>query len=733
MRTLSILCATLLCLNIAQAQELTPIRGRVNIQVDSASLKKVVDSEWVAVGTRKEYAIAYDHTLLYNGKPSYRFTLGEDDNTLQGYSKGETKGRAELSYCYATASDFSQLSASDYDAAQRMKTVYHHGKGIMPQASTSICSFAVYVPSTLSEDVCTIFAQWHGMPDRRLTQSPEGEIRMLSVEEFLELESKMVFKKNIGYNRTGRVDKKGRPILEREPNGWRVEQGGNPPLAFGFTNNYFYIKANSDRKWLSDKDDRCNATPRRDSVMVPLKSEYKASTIAYKLPFGEFPKDCWVRFDVEIDWTEYGGGSEEIIRPGRLDVVMSYDNEERHIVNNEEILIGRNDDDGYYFKFGIYRVAGSTVPVCYNLADYTQISRPFGLKQSEVVEPCDTIKSDTVAVAAPPKKSEVEIACVGDMVLGLNYPDDEPAQFAAEDGAHLFDEVKPWLQRADFTVGNLEGVLLNSGGEPKKVKNTKYRYHFRMPERYAAHFVDAGFDFLAVANNHARDFGMTGLLSTMRTLNSAGIAYAGVKDSCEVAIVERDGLRYGLCAFAPNAAMCNIHDLKLAESLVRKLKQEQGCDLVIVSFHGGAEGSTAYRVPRANETYAGESRGDVYEFAHRCVDAGADLVYGHGPHVVRGIELYNGKIIAYSLGNFCTPYGVNKIGRNGYAPILLVRLSSSGEFLGGEIISALQVDRSGPKHDGSGVVIREIRNLSKSDFPESRLAISDSGELSVKP
>lgn len=332
---------------------------------------------------------------------------------------------------------------------------------------------------------------------------------------------------------------------------------------------------------------------------------------------------------------------------------------------------------------------------------------------------------------APYTPKRVRIACVGDIVLGLNYPDDEPPQFAPNDGANLFDGVRTPLLEADLTLGNLEGVLLDQGGDPKRVKNNKYRYHFRMPERYARHLVEAGFDGVAIANNHARDFGMTGLSSTMRTLREAGVAFAGVKDSCEVAVIERDAVRYGLCAFAPNAAMCDIHNLELAEQLVRRLKEEMACDLVIVSFHGGAEGSTAYRVPRTVEHYAGESRGNVYAFAHRCIEAGADLVYGHGPHVVRGLELYQGKLIAYSLGNFCTPFGVNKIGRNGYAPILVVELDTAGNFLGGELISATQTDRSGPKMDAARVVIREMRNLSLEDFPESPLRIAPDGGLSI--
>lgn len=221
------------------AQELEPILPRVNVQADSARLDQIVDGEWVAVGTRKAHAIQHDYTRPYGGKPSYRFELKADDNTLSGYAPGETKGRAELSYCYATAADFASLTEADYDAAHRMKTVYHRGKGISPQGSSREYRFAVYIPDDLSPDVCTIFAQWHGMPDRTLTQSPEGVIRRLSVEEFLELESRMVFKKDTGYDKLEGVDKKGHPRVAKEPNGWKVEQGGYPPLAFGFQKGLF--------------------------------------------------------------------------------------------------------------------------------------------------------------------------------------------------------------------------------------------------------------------------------------------------------------------------------------------------------------------------------------------------------------------------------------------------------------------------------------------------------------
>lgn len=324
---------------------------------------------------------------------------------------------------------------------------------------------------------------------------------------------------------------------------------------------------------------------------------------------------------------------------------------------------------------------------------------------------------------------EVTIVCVGDMVLGVNYPDNAP-MLPVHDGAHLFDDVKEYLVGADLALGNLECLLLDKGGEHRYVRDPKYAFFFRSPERYVNHFVAAGFDFLSIGNNHLRDFGEVGVVSTMRVLDEAGIAYAGLKDRAELAVIERDGVRYGLCAFAPFEEMCDIHDFDLVRENIRKLRQEYMCDLVIVSHHGGAEGASASRVTRQSEWFGGGPRGNVYDFSHLCIDSGADLVFGHGPHVVRGMEIYKGKIIAYSLGNFCTPYMMNIKGKCGYAPLLSVRLTVGGEFRGGQIISATQTTRTGPKRDAERVVVKEIRTLSRLDFPESKLVISDDGTLS---
>ena len=195
-------------------QTLIPLTERVNVQADSARVNQIIDGCWVAVGSKKSHAIQRDFTRMFNGKPSYRFELKEDDNTLSGYAKGETKGRAEFSYCYAS-DDFKGKPADTYKKAQIMKTVYHHGKGACPQGSSRDYEFSVYIPSTLGSDVSTIFAQWHGMPDRTLVQTPQGEVKTLTVDEFIELEKTTIFKKNVGHEKKAKLDKQGNPVKDK--------------------------------------------------------------------------------------------------------------------------------------------------------------------------------------------------------------------------------------------------------------------------------------------------------------------------------------------------------------------------------------------------------------------------------------------------------------------------------------------------------------------------------------
>lgn len=154
-------------------------------------------------------------------------------------------------------------------------------------------------------------------------------------------------------------------------------------------------------------------------------------------------------------------------------------------------------------------------------------------------------------------------------------------------------------------------------------------------------------------------------------------------------------------------------------------------DIVIVSFHGGAEGQDHQHVPRRDEFFIGENRGNVYEFSHRLIDAGADVIFGHGPHVTRGIEVYKNRFIAYSLGNFCTYKGINVLGVNGLAPIIKVYTNRTGSFLQAQITAIQQFYGVGIKIDPKKQVIKKIQQLSKEDFPESKIQIDDSGLVTM--
>ncbi|MEM9679999.1 MAG: CapA family protein [Bacteroidota bacterium] len=317
---------------------------------------------------------------------------------------------------------------------------------------------------------------------------------------------------------------------------------------------------------------------------------------------------------------------------------------------------------------------------------------------------------------------------VGDMMLGTNYP--SKSYLPANGGKDMLASVQDSLLTADVTFGNLEGTILDSGGTPKRCSNPAACYVFRSPESYGQHFLNAGFDLLSLANNHSGDFGLTGRNKTKAVLDELGIAYAGLAGTDETAIIERNGIKYGFCAFAPNSGTCDVRNLSKAKSIVASLVPK--CDIIIVSFHGGAEGSKHQHVTRKTETYYGENRGNVFNFAHAVVDAGADIVFGHGPHVTRAMELYNNRLICYSLGNFCTYGRFNVRGVNGVAPIVSLRVDDEGQFVDGKILPIYQMKTHGPKFDPQKRAIQLLRDLTTSDFPDTDLVISEEGLLSKK-
>ena len=318
------------------------------------------------------------------------------------------------------------------------------------------------------------------------------------------------------------------------------------------------------------------------------------------------------------------------------------------------------------------------------------------------------------------------IALCGDIMMGTTYP---TRQLPANDGRDIFKDTKPFTLSADLALGNLEGAL-SDGGKCTKSGGAN-SYAFRMPTAYGQHLKDAGYDYVSMANNHVNDFGPTAIEDGERTLIRLGIAFSGVNGRKEYAVVERGGVRYGICAFGHNVYTLRHTDLQNVKRVLDAIKAE-GVDIIVVSFHGGAEGRTQSHLPEGTEFFLGENRGSLRQLAHFCIDNGADVVFGHGPHVVRCMELYKGRFIAYSLGNFCTPYGMSLTGISAYSPVVTVKVDRQGRFLRGQIHSFLQTKGVGPRSDSQHSVAREIKRLTESDIKNSPIRISDTGEISSR-
>ena len=322
--------------------------------------------------------------------------------------------------------------------------------------------------------------------------------------------------------------------------------------------------------------------------------------------------------------------------------------------------------------------------------------------------------------------STITLVAVGDIMMGTNFPD--PAYLPPKD-SFLLRPMLPYLMNADITFGNLEGSVLNEGGEVKKCSDPTKCYAFRQPEYFIDQLKDAGFDLLSLANNHMGDFGESGRNNTQRVLREKKLKYAGL-ESCPWDTLTRNGIKYGFTAFAPNNHCLQINDYATLQSIVKKL--DGMCDIVIVSFHGGAEGSSKTHVPRKKEIFYEEDRGNVYEFARKAIDAGADVVLGHGPHVTRAIDCYKGRFITYSMGNFCTYARFNLKGISGMAPLFELKLSKNGEFISGKIVSTRQHGNGGPVPDPVSGALDQIRLLTTQDIPEVKVNFMPDGSFTFK-
>ena len=321
--------------------------------------------------------------------------------------------------------------------------------------------------------------------------------------------------------------------------------------------------------------------------------------------------------------------------------------------------------------------------------------------------------------AAAVGSGAVTISAVGDMMLGT-MPDLPP-----DPDAYL-DAVKPILDSgAQIVFGNLEGTLTTATdskcGPSRRPEQDCFA--FRDPPDYARYFREAGFTVLNDANNHSFDFGAAGQAQTVRAIHAAGLAQTGLPG--EITLVKAHGIRVAFVAFAPYDYDASLLDVAAARALIERAAGE--ARVVVVYMHAGAEGADADRVTDREEYYLGEDRGDAEAFAHMAIDAGASLVIASGPHVVRGMQFYQGRLIAYSLGNFA---GYGNFGTSGdldLGAVLHVTLSSAGRFERARIYP-IQFTAQGRPVPGGGAV-PFIARLSAEDFGRSAARILPSGAV----
>lgn len=324
----------------------------------------------------------------------------------------------------------------------------------------------------------------------------------------------------------------------------------------------------------------------------------------------------------------------------------------------------------------------------------------------------------SAVTAAPPRP--LTIAAVGDTALGMT-PTLPP------DPATYLGPITPSL-RADITFGNLEGTLTDVSESPKCGPKSKECFAFRAPPEYARYLRAAGFRVMSNANNHSYDFGEAGERETIAALRRAGIAQTGLPGQIEV--LRRGRLRVAFLGFAPYSNTASLTDLEGARALIEEARGR--ADIVVVADHAGAEGTDAQHVSGDEEEYLGEDRGNAEAFAHMAVDAGADLILGSGPHVLRGMEVYRGRLIAYSLGNFSGYYNFGLEGALGETVVLHARLSPRGAFEGGRLVSVRLVDAGQPVPDSEGGGAALVAQLSKEDFGPRAVRVSAGGRISAR-
>jgi poly-gamma-glutamate capsule biosynthesis protein CapA/YwtB (metallophosphatase superfamily) len=233
----------------------------------------------------------------------------------------------------------------------------------------------------------------------------------------------------------------------------------------------------------------------------------------------------------------------------------------------------------------------------------------------------------------------ISIAAVGDIMIG-NHTTEYIESYGVD---YPFNGTSKVLSQADIAFANLESPFTHTGTKFEK------KFNFKVPPDYARGLIRGGFDVVTLANNHILDYGMEGLKNTITVLDSIGLNHCGagltLDQAQQPAIIERNGFRIGFLGYSlvfPEEfwATRSRGGTNYPTNLEKNIRHADSlADFIVVTFHWGAEGMN---YPKEYQKF----------FAHTAIDCGTDLVLGHHPHVLQGLEIYKNRLIAYSLGNF---------------------------------------------------------------------------------
>jgi hypothetical protein len=347
----------------------------------------------------------------------------------------------------------------------------------------------------------------------------------------------------------------------------------------------------------------------------------------------------------------------------------------------------------------------------------------------------DTLRvPDTIRVRAP-----VRFCAGGDVTLGTNldtmWAKSAARKLRAEYGLlpvpdSLLAPLRPLLAEADVVLLNVEGAI-GVGRAPQKCGvRAKNCYAFRQPVATAAalrRLVDSAMVVGNVANNHAHDAGDQGLIASIAHLERAGVLVTGA-DTLATRVVTRRGDTLAFLGFHTSADAPDARDLIAVRRHVARAAQEYG--IVIVTMHLGAEGPTAQRTRAETEMFLGTiDRGNPVAFADAAFEAGATLVVGHGPHVLRAAEWRGDRLVLYSLGNLLT-YGPFRLAEPlNRGAIACVSIDSARHVSAAELHSTVQLAPGVLRIDSTARAAVLVDSLSALDFPESGARVGPDGRF----